>query len=459
MQVAVERRPGSRVALTITVEPSVLQQRIEQLFQKHARRVTVPGFRPGKAPRKMLEERVNFHLLQQEAVESVIDITYKEALTEHNLEPLERGEVENLDTAEDLTLTYTVLVSVRPEVTLSSYTGLEVKRDATVITDEQVNAEIERLRERTADFAEVADEGIETKDYVTIDYTMAIDGEPYPDGDTTGYPLEVGTDTFFPELNEGLLGVKQGDTTTITHSYPEDYSSKDLAGKTATFEITVQQVRRVMKPDANDEWAQLLSQGTLTTLEELRARVKENLQAMASQSDREQVRNELVRRVVEGAELDIPDTLVEEELEHLMEDLEHRLGHEHMTMEEYAETTNKSVDDIRNDQQLMARDMVRRSLVLQEIARREKIFVTDEDINAALQAFAQNGAKVQDVRKELEASGRLDSLVSRIFHEKILSFLESHAQIEMEGQEVSAPAEEATAQAEAAPEVPEATTE
>lgn len=432
MQVAVERRPGSQVALTVTVEPTVLEAQIERLFQKHARRVSIPGFRPGKAPRKMLEERINRGALMQDAVEDVIDSTYKEALREEHLEPLERGEIEDLNTAEDLTLTYTVLVSVRPEITLPNYMGLHVTHTATVVDDAQVDAEIERLRERTADFAEITDEGIQTGDYVTVDYTMTVDGAPYPEGDTTGYPLEVGSDTFFPELNERLLGVKQGETVTVSKSYPADYSNEELAGKSAEFEIVIQQVRRVVKPEATDAWAQMLSQGALETMADLRGRLQQNLQVVAAESDHDHIRSALVRQVVDGAELDIPDTLVNEQFEHQMHDMEHRLAHERMSLEEYAEVVGRSVDDMRSEQRLLARDMVRRSLVLQEIARREKLAVTDEDVDAVLAASAQNGKSLKDVRRELERSGRFDHLVSRLFHEKVLGFLEQHADIRIQ---------------------------
>lgn len=448
MQVAVERRPGSQVALTITVEPAVLEQRMEELFQRHARRVTIPGFRPGKAPRKMLEERIPRSALLQDAIEDVIDATYKQALTEQELQPLERGEIEDVKTAEDLTLTYVVRVSVRPEVTLADYSKLVVKHTPTQVADDQVEAEIERLRERTSDFSEVTDEGIETGDYVTIDYTMTVDGEAYPEGDTTGYPLEVGSDTFFPELNEGLLELKQGETKTISHSYPEDYTNADLAGKTAEFAVTVQQVRRMRKPEATDAWAQMISQGSIENVEQLRERLQHNLQVMAQQADQDAIRGQLVSQVVEQSQLEIPDTLVEEEYEHLMHDLEHRLSQERMGLEEYAEMINRSVEDIKNEQMLLARDLVRRSLVLQEIARRERIVVSDEDINALLAGAAPGESDVRKVRKELEKSGRLDQLMSRIFHEKVLSFLQSHADVQ-EG-DAAAPATEA-ASAEEAP--------
>lgn len=428
MQVTIDRQPGSKVTLTVTVEPAVMEEQMEKLFQKYAKRVTVPGFRPGKAPRKMIEERVNRSVIFQDAVERVIDITYKQALNEQDIDPLERGEIVDISPAEDNSLTYTVAVAVRPEVTLPDYNGLKVTHAQTAVTDAQVNTELERLRERTADFGEVTD-GIETGDYVTIDYTMTVDGQPYPEGDTTGYPLEVGTDTFFPELNDGLLGVKQDETKTITTTYPADYSNKDLAGKTAEFAITVQQVRRVLKPEVTDAWVEAISQGQLHSVEELRERVKQNLQVIAQQADHDAVRRDLLRQIVEKAELELPDTLVDEQYEHLMEEAESRAASRHMSVDELASAMGMSMDDFRNNQLLMARDTVRRSLVLQEIARRENLLVTQDEIDAVIQSSAPDAKTAKTLRADLEKSGQLDNLAGQLFHEKVLTFLEGQAEI------------------------------
>ncbi len=445
MQVAVERRPGSVVALTVTVGSDRVMARKEQLFSKHARKVTVPGFRPGKAPRKMLEERIDQGVLLQSAIEDTINDTYREALREQGLEPLEQGDIEDVKTGDDLSLTYTVAVTVRPEVELPELTSLQVTVEPTVVTDEQVEAEIENLRDRTSDFAEIVDEGIQLGDYVTIDYTMKVNGEPYPDGEVTGYPLEVGSDTFFPELNEGLIGVKQGDTVEITTTYPDDYSNADLAGKKAEFEVVVQQVRRLAKPEATDEWAQLLSRGELQTMDDLRKRLHENLTIMAAEADRDHLRNELLNELVAKSTLDVPETLVDEEYEHLMHDLNHRLARERMDLDEYAELQNTSVDDIRNERRVIARDRVRRSLILQEIARRERIFVSDDDIDQALTPFVEEGSTLAKTRKEFEKNGRVNQLASRLFHEKVLAFLQSQATVQVAGQAASEQGEEAPA--------------
>ena len=459
MQVAVERRPGSQVALTVTVEPEQVQERIEQLFQKYARRVTVPGFRPGKAPRSLVEGRVDMAALAQDAMEDLIETSYRDALKEENLQPLEQGKIEDQSIGEDKSLTYTVLVTVRPEITLPDLKEIQVRHIATEVTDEHVNMQIDQLRESGADFAEMPDTPIENGDFVTVDYTMQVNGEPYPEGDAAGYPLQVGSDTFFPELNDALLALKAGDTTTVTTTYAEDYSNKELAGKTATFQITVQTVRRHSLPELDDAWASFISGGALQTVDELRETVKKRLAQDAERMDRDHVRNELLNQLVEKTEMEVPTGMAEEEYEHLMEDLEHRLSHQRMSMEDYAREQGKTVADIENEEQVMARDMVRRSLILQEVARQAQINVTEQELDTMLmvESFSRGTAQsvekaqreVPKMRKEMEKSGQLDRLANALFHEKIMSYLQENADVEVEGwpKPGEVPAEEPAAEA------------
>lgn len=457
MQASVEYRPGSVAALTITLEPADIAARIERLFQQHAQRVRIPGFRPGKAPRRLLEERINPESLRMEAIEELIDINYKASLIEQELSPLERGEIEDLTPNDDGSVKFVVVVTVRPKVTLPDYEILAVSHDVTHVTDEQVEAQIADFREHSADYQDVTDEGIQTGDYVTIDYTMTVNGQSYPEGDATGYPLEVGTDTFFPELNEGLLGKIAGETAPLAVTYAKDYSNPDLAGKTAEFAITVQQVRRRVIPEADDAWAQFVTGGQAQTLSDLRDIVRENLRRSAAESDKETVRAALASQLVEGSTLDLPEVMVEEEYEHLMQRLQHELSHQHrLTLEDYANMTDTSVETLQNERRILARDFVRRSLVLQEVARRENLTVNDDELDMLVRMVAMSSGESKGElskkelarqRKELEKSGQMDHLASRLLQEKIYGFLESKARITLnELSEIPASAE-TTAQA------------
>lgn len=453
ISIDIERREGSKAAVTVTVSAGFVQQKYNERMRQAARKVTIPGFRPGKAPMSMLADYLDAKSIFSHAVDDVINDTYKIALADANLEPLERGEIDDVKTGEDMTLTYVVIVAVRPEIKLPEYTGIVVRHAPTVLTDDMVNHEIERMLDRSADYVELVDEGINDNDYVTVDYTMEVDGAEYPEGSTTGYPLEVGSDTFFPELNAALLGAKRGDVVVVDMSYPEDYGNADIAGKAAKFTVTIQQVRRRTKPEATDAWATAATGGAVANLDALRDRIRENLAQYAERADRDHVRNEIVRQIVEGAAIDLPDTLVDEEYEHLMSELEHRLSHERMNLELYAEVTNRTVEQIEREQNLLARDLVRRQLVLGEIARQEEITVTDDDIDAALtmEAYVQGISeskdvlrKVKELRREYQRDGRLDNLAGRIHFQKVLGFLQESATVIAEAVpegEVAPPAE------------------
>jgi len=442
MQVDVERKSGSRITMTITVEPEKVKERAEQLFQKYARRVSVPGFRPGKAPRALVESRIDQSALLHDAIDDLIEITYKEALQQENLQPLEQGKVTDTNVGEDMSFTYQVELSVFPEVKLPDYSEIVVRHTATEVTDELVDSQIERYRESGIDYVEMPEAIIENGDFVTIDYTMQVDGEPYPEGDMTGYPLEVGSDTFFPELNEALLGVKPGDTTTITTTYAEDYSNAELAGKTATFQVVVRSVRRKVLPELDDAWVISISDGAMQTVDELREEVRQRLIQDAKRMDRDHVRSEILSQLAAKTELEVPATLVEEEYEHLMEELEHRLGHERISMEEYARNTGRTVADLENEQQVMARDVVRRTMIMQEIARREKINVSEQeiDIRLMLESYERGERSIDKIkrdlpklRREMEKTGQLARLANHIFQDKILSFLQKEADVVVEG--------------------------
>ena len=438
MNVNVEKKANSKATISITITSDEMTQHIETAFGKQAARITVPGFRQGKAPRAMIESRINPQLLQQDTVDVAIESSYRKALSDENLEPLEQGTIEDYKFNDDGSFTYSVSATLRPEITLPDYKGITVNAPKTEVTDLQVDSEIDRIVTGTTQFGEVTDSGIEVGDYVTINYTATVDGQVSDELSTNGYPLEVGNDTFFPELNEGLLGLKVGEEKTIEVKYDADKADEKLAGKDISYAIKIDQVRRMLKPEVTDEWVKEITNNELSSVEELRDRIKQNLSSMAVQSDKEHARNEILRAVVDGAEIEIPDLLADEELTHIIEDFDSRLLKSHMTLEEYAEQSNKTIDDIRTEQQIMARDMVRRSLVLQEIARREKLLVTNEDLNSMIDVLAAgNNMKPYKMKKELEKSGQINSLANRLFQEKIFSFLEENATIVSGNEEIN----------------------
>ncbi len=443
MQVSEEHLPGSIVALTVSVETEMVEKQIEVAYRKNASKVTVPGFRPGKAPRALIAERLNPEMLMREAVDDLIETSFQQALKENELIPIEQAKLSDLKLEDDKSFSYKVTFTVEPGVTLGEYKGVEVSITSTRVTDEMIVEEIEEILTQSTKYEDITDSGVITGDYVTIDYTMKVNGEDYPEGNVEGYPVEIGTDTLFAELNEGLLGIKVGEIVTIKTTYADDYSDKELAGKEAEFAITITNVNRRVRPEMNDELAMQLSNGTVQNAEELQTRIREHLERQAKESDSESIRTELVTKIVDAAVLEIPDVMVDEEVDALMHELQHRLSHNRFTLDDYADYMKTTTEAIQEEQHEIAIKVVRRSLVLANIAKNENIFVSEQDIDIAImmQLMQQGVAsdekslrkEMRKVRKDLNKDGRIQEIAGNIRQQKIIGFLQKNAKITVDG--------------------------
>jgi trigger factor len=438
MQIAVEQRPGSRVALTITVGAEVVTQEATSVFRKYASRVKVPGFRPGKAPQNMISSMVDQEAVMNHAIDNVIDKTYREALSEHKFIPLERAQVEDMTQEEDGSLKFVVVLTVRPTINLGEYKGVEITKQKTDVTDEMVQAEIDRVLQSSAKYDYVTDE-IKADDYAIINYVAKIDGIDAPDLSSTGYPVWVGHDSIFPELNDGIIGKKSEEEFVVTKEYAADFADESLAGKTVEYTVIIENVRRLVIPELTDEFVATISDNNLSNKDELVERVKLNLKYMAENNDNDNLRTEVVRKVVELSELDLPEIEVDEEFQHLMIGLEERLQKRHTTLEQFSEQTGRTLEDIQNEQKLIAQDMVRRSLVLADIAGKEGIDVTDEDIDGvfAMEIYRNKGEmsgkslakEIANLRREMKKTGALYNIEGKLRYEKVVSFLMQNAVI------------------------------
>lgn len=438
MQIAVEQRPGSRVALTITVGADVVTQEATSVFRKYASRVKVPGFRPGKAPQNMIAGMVDQEAVMNHAIDNVIDKTYREALNEHKFIPLERAQVEDMTQEEDGSLKYVVVLTIRPAIKLGDYKGIEITRQTTEVTEEMVQAEIDRVLKSSAKYDFVTDEII-AEDYAIINYTAKIDGEVAEDLASSGYPVWVGHDSIFPEINDGIIGKKATDEFTVSKEYAADFSDESLAGKTVEYTVTIENVRRLVVPELTDEFVATISDNTLANKDELVERVRLNLKYMAENNDTDNLRTEIVRKVVEQSEMELPEIEVDEEYNHLMHGLEERLQKRHTTIEQFAEQSGRTIEDIQNEQKLIAQDMVRRSLVLADIAGTEGINVTDEDIDGvfAMEIYRNKGEmsgkamakEIANLRREMKKTGALYNIEGKLRYEKVVSFLLQNAVI------------------------------
>ncbi len=455
LDVAVEVKElgGGEVELQVRVPPEPIVRAREEVLRAFGRRASIPGFRKGKAPRAILERHVDQAALKEEIADSIIDDAYQSAIAKAELKPLGRARLSDSQFADDWAMTFTATLTLRPEIDLGEYKGLEATRYVTPVTDEQVNAELERIRSRRAGYRELPEgAAIETGDLVVVSYEMSVEGEKRDDASVSGYPLEVGRDELFPELNEVLPGAKPGETREIEITYPEDHSDESLAGKAAKFEVVVSQARRRQLPELDDEFAKQVSD--LETLEALRARIRENLEAIGRAMAEEDVHNQLVRQVSEGATLDVPQSLVDRETDRRIDDIEEELERRNLTLHQHLENTGRSFDDWRADIESDARQAARRALVLDEIGELEKIEIEDEELEEEIRrAAAREEVAEEEMRERLSDPSQLNRLATRLYHHKIIQFLVDNADIAEEIVEPE-PQEEAEASDEpgAAPE-------
>ncbi len=273
VEVEVQELEGGQVALLVRVPPEPVQAVREQVIAAASKRVNIPGFRKGKAPRHLLERFLDQEYVRQQLIEHLLPEAYDAALKQAEIRPLTDPELDDVELGEDHALTFKATITRRPEVTLGELTGLRATKHVTPVTDEQVEAELEKVRAARAKFAALPEEAVlEKGDLAIVDYEMFVEGEKREQGSATGYPLEVGNDELFPQLNDALPGAKVGESREFEVNYPESHADPDLAGKTASFNVTVQQARRRQLPELDEEFVKQVSD--LTTVEELRARVQ-----------------------------------------------------------------------------------------------------------------------------------------------------------------------------------------
>jgi len=430
VEVEVKHTEGGQAELAVSVPPEPVTAIRDQVLKEFGRRASIPGFRKGKAPRSVLERHIDPEALNERIVEDLVPNAYDAALEKTGLKPLDRAQIGEPEMTAEGGLTFSAVLTLRPEIELGQYKGLSATRRITEVTDAHVDAELERLRSRRADFQELSPEAaIEKGDLVVVDYEMFVDGEKREDASASGYPLEVGGDQLFPELDEALPGTPPGETRDVEVTYPEDHSDSSLAGKTAQFKVTVTQARRRQLPELDDDFAKQISE--VETLEALRALIRENLEAMGKALAEQDVRDQLVRQVTETSSLDVPQALVGREVDRRIDEITEGLEQRNLTLHQHLQNIGRSFEDWRADIEAEARQVARRALVLDEIGEQEEIKVSEEEIHEEIQRRAgAEGMTEQALAERVSSdSTELNRLVTRIYQRKVAALLVDSAEI------------------------------
>lgn len=439
VEVETEELGGGEVQLSVRVPSEEVNRLRRRLVSAFARRLAIPGFRRGKAPRALVEQQVDKQRLEEEIMEQLLEPAYDRAVEKTGIESLGRARISDSTIAEDGSFTFKAALIRRPEIRLGEYRGLKATRHITAVTEAQVEAEMERLRSRYARFVELSEEETLAKgDFALVDYEGYVEEEKVEQASASGYPLEVGADELFPELNEGLLGARVGETKELNVASAPEHLGPEYAGKQIVYRVKVTSARRRELPPVDDEFAKQVS--GLDTVEALRERIRENLEAIGRAIAEEGVRDDLTRHVCEGARLEVPASLVTQMVERRVAEIEEELQKRGRSLIQHLQNQGISVEDWRADLEMETRDDVRRALVLDEIGTKENIQIGDEEIKQEIARIAEReGVSEQEVRRQLSTQEQFNRLVTRLYHRKVVNFLVDNAEIT---EEVVEPTEE-----------------
>ncbi len=421
MSLQVEKLEKNMAKLTIEVSAEDLDKAMQNVYQKMKGRITIPGFRKGKAPRMMIERMYGRGVFLEDAVNALIPEHYSKALEECDLEIVSQPEIGITQAEPGQPLIFTAEVAVKPEVVLGEYKGLEVPKTETEVTEEEVDAEIRREQEKNSRTVTIEDRPAQNGDIATIDYEGFADGEAFEGGKGTDYPLTLGSGSFIPGFEEQLIGAKTGDHVEVNVTFPENYQSEDLAGKAAVFQCDIKKLEAKELPELDDDFAQDVSE--FDTLAEYRDSVKKELTEKKEKDARRAKENAAVDKAIENAQMEIPDAMVKTQARQMVDDFARRMQSQGISMEQYAQFTGMTVEKMQEDMKPRALKSIQTRLVLEKIVETENIQPDEEEVENEISRMATSYKMDVEKVKELLGDREMEQLKLDLAVQKAVSFI------------------------------------
>ena len=419
------RLAPTEVELEIPISAQELSAAEDRAFRRLSRNAKIPGFRPGKVPRKIFEQQYGGDVIQSRAIEDVVPEAYSRAVEEHELAPIDRPKVEVVPPEADRPLHLKVQVAVRPEIELQSYSGISLERPPVKVSDEEVDRSLETLA-RDRGTLVPADRPARMGDYAVVDYDGKIDGEPFDGGKAEGQTIELSEERFVPGFAVGIVGLQAGESREVHATFPQRYPRQEVASKEAIFEVTVREVKEMELPSLDDDFARNIS--THQTLEELRADVRSRLEAIAESRIRKQLEQSIMGKLISSHDFPLPAVLVERETESLIADAHAFAERVGVTWDDYLMRAGKTDTEFRTELEEDAKRRVKGALLLAAIAKTENVQATPADVQREITALAEQYG--QPPRRIREAMGNnIASLMEGIVRSKTMEWLIEHANI------------------------------
>ena len=432
MSVQVENLEKNMAKLTIEVSAEELEKALQGAYLKQKHNISIPGFRKGKVPRAMIEKMYGAGIFYEDAANALIPEAYSNAVAESKLDVVSQPEISVTQIEKGKPFIFTAEVAVKPEVTLGEYKGLEVPKTDLTVTDEEVDAELQKEREKNSRTITVEDRGAQEGDTVTIDFEGSIDGEAFEGGTGKDYPLTLGSHTFIPGFEDQLVGAKAEDQVDVHVTFPEDYNAEELKGKAAVFKCTVHKVEAKELPELDDDFAKDVSE--FDTLDEYKADVRANLEKKKEAEAKRTKEDAVVEKAIANATMEIPDAMVKTQAANLVDNFARRLQAQGMTLEQYMQYLGQTPEQLQEQMKPQALKQIQTRLVLEKVAEVENIEISEEKIDHEIQEMAKMYNMEADKLKDIMGDYEKEQMQKDLAVQEAVTFLADHA-VEVEAPE------------------------
>ena len=424
MNVKVENTENkNEVKLTFNIEAEKFEAAMKKVYAKTAKYFNIPGFRKGKAPMQLVERQYGSAIFYEDAFNELVPEIYDEAIRENKVEAVSKPEIDIVQMEKGKELIFTAVVETKPEVELGKYKGIEIKKIEYTTSDKDIEHELGHMAERNARLVTIEDRPVEKGDITTIDFDGSIDGVQFDGGKAENHELEIGSNTFIPGFEDQIIGMKLEEEKDIKVKFPEDYFSKDLAGRDAVFKVKLHEIKKKELPKIDDEFAKDVSE--FDTLEELKNSIKEKLDTENAEKAKYETEEAAIKVVCDNTKLDIPNGMIEMEIDNMVKDMETRLAYQGLNLQQYLQIMGKTEEDIRSNFKEQAEKSVKSRLVLEAIVKAEKIEATPDEVTDKVKEMAkQYGRKEEEL---LENAQLKDYISESLKTEKAIDFIVKNA--------------------------------
>jgi len=425
MSLQVEKLEKNMAKLTIEVAAEELEKAIEKAYQKNKNKISIPGFRKGKAPRKMIEQMYGKEVFYEDAANELIPDAYEQATLECTEEIVSSPKIEVTQIEAGKPFIFTAEVALKPEVTLGKYKGVKIDKVDVEVSDEEVDAEIAKERESNARTITVEDRAVKDGDMTVIDFEGFVDGVAFEGGKGENYPLTIGSGAFIPGFEEALIGAKIGKETDVNVTFPEDYQASELAGKAAVFKCTVKEIKEKELPELDDEFASEVSE--FDTLAEYKEDVKKKLGEKKAQAAKDAKEDAVIDAIIEDAKMEIPDAMVDTQQRQMVEEFAQRIQSQGLSMEQYLQFTGMDVNTLLEQVKPQALRRIQSRLVLEAVAAAENLVASEEDFEEEVKTMAEAYQMEADKVKELLGETGKKQVLDDVCVKKAVEFVVENA--------------------------------